>query len=52
MEPVFMVLGPVGRYGPAVLAMDANGSVQDVPYQVLEKRITYLPAALGVITDK
>jgi len=38
MEPVFMVLGQSAGMA-AVLAMDANGSVQDVPYQVLEKEL-------------
>jgi hypothetical protein len=38
MEPVFMILGQSAATA-AVLAINANSAVQDVPYEVLSKRL-------------
>jgi len=55
MEPVFMILGQSAA-AVGVLAIDRQSSVQDVPYEVLRKRLIEVgqvleydgPAALGV----
>ncbi len=57
MEPVFLILGQSAATA-AALAIDASGSVQDVPYEALrerllkDKQVLELPRPAGRVTSR